>query len=186
MAKSRRNVVTQGLSGTIGTLVFSQRGGQTIVRMRPQQGHHTFSEEQKEHQRRFQRAILYGKTAIADAETKAGYQQAAKPGQSAFNVAVADFFNAPVIERIDLSNYTGKAGDTIQVYVYDDFAVKEVRIRISNADGSLVEEGAARTDAIGYEWTYVATQTNESLEGDRIEVFVSDTPGNVTHEEREL
>jgi hypothetical protein len=72
------------------------------------------------------------------------------------------------------------------VRAYDDFAVKEVRIRITNADGILVEEGAAQTDAIGYEWTYVATQTNESLDGDRIEIFVSDTPGNVTREEHEL
>jgi hypothetical protein len=153
--------------------------------MRPQ-GRRKFNEEQKEHQRLFQRAILYGKTAIADAGMKAGYQQKAKPGQSAFNVAVADFFNAPVIDHIDLSNYAGKVGDTIQVRVYDDFVVKEVRVRITNADGSIVEEGAAQTDAIGYEWTYVATQANESLDGDRIEIFVSDTPGNVTHGKREL
>jgi hypothetical protein len=185
MAKSTRNVVTQGLSGTVGTLVFSQRGGQTVVGMRPQ-GQREFNEEQKEYQRRFQRGILYGKAAIADVEMKAEYQQKAKPGRSAFNVAVADFLNAPVIDRVDLSNYAGRAGDTIQVRVYDDFAVREVRVRITNADGSTVEEGAAQTDAIGYEWTYVATQLNESLEGDRIEIFVSDTPGNVTHGERGL
>jgi hypothetical protein len=153
--------------------------------MRPQ-GRHEYTEEQKEHQRLFQRAVLYGKAAIADAGVKAGYQQKAKPGQSAFNVAVADFFNAPVIDRVDLSNYTGRVGDTIQIRAYDDFAVKEVRVRITNADGTPVEEGVAQTDAIGYEWTYVATQTNESLAGDRIEIFVSDTPGNVTRAEREL
>jgi hypothetical protein len=177
MAKSTRNVVTQGLSGTVGTLVFSQRGGQTVVGMRPQ-GQREFNEEQKEYQRRFQRGILYGKAAIADVERKADYQQKAKPGRSAFNVAV--------IDRVDLSNYAGRAGDTIQVRVYDDFAVREVRIRITNTDGSTVEEGAAQMDAIGYEWTYVATQLNESLEGDRIEIFVSDTPCNVMHEERGL
>ncbi|MDR1223749.1 MAG: hypothetical protein LBL07_12870 [Tannerella sp.] len=32
--------------------------------------------------------------------------------------------------------------------------------------GSPVEEGAAQADAIGYEWTYVATQINESLSPD--------------------
>jgi hypothetical protein len=69
MAKSTRNVVTQGLSGTVGTLVFSQRGGQTIVGMRPQ-GQREYNEEQKEYQRRFQREILYGKAAIADVEMK--------------------------------------------------------------------------------------------------------------------
>ncbi|MDR1098201.1 MAG: hypothetical protein LBL57_08720 [Tannerella sp.] len=122
----------------------------------------------------------------SDAEMKAEYQQKAKPGLSAFNVAVADFLNAPVIDLVDLSNYAGRIGDTVRVRVYDDFAVREVRVRITNADGSPVEEGAAQADAIGYEWTYVATQINESLEGDRIEIFVSDTPGNVTHEDRGL
>jgi hypothetical protein len=89
------------LSGTIDFWVFSQRGGQTVVGMRPQ-GKRTFTEEQKEHPRLFQRAILYGKMAIADAGTKAGYQQKLKPGQSAFNVAVADFSNAPaIVYRVD-------------------------------------------------------------------------------------
>jgi hypothetical protein len=69
------------------------------------------------------------------------------------------------------------------VRVYDDFAVREVRVRITNADGSPVEEGAVQTDATGYEWIYVATRVNESPEGDRIEIFVSDTPGNMTHGE---
>jgi hypothetical protein len=155
------------------------------VGLRPR-GPRTFSEEQKEHQRIFQRTVMYGKMAIADAALKAGYQQQAKPGQSAFNVAVADFFNAPAIDSVDLSQYTGSVGDSIRVRAHDDFAVQEVRVRITNADGTLVEEGAARTDEIGYEWTYVATQTNESLDGDRIEIFVSDIPGNVTHEERKL
>jgi hypothetical protein len=186
MAKSKNNVVTHGLSGKIGNmLVFSQRAGKTVVSTLSHVKHEP-TELQKQHQRRFQQAILYGKASIADADMKEAYRLSAEPGQSAFNVAVADFFNAPDIEHIDLSRYTGNVGDKISVRASDDFAVGEVVVRITNADGSLVEEGAAKPDATGYEWTYTATQPNQNLEGDRIEVLAFDTPGNVAREEHVL
>jgi hypothetical protein len=50
----------------------------------------------------------------------------------------------------------------------------------------LVEEGFAQSDATGYEWLYTATQVNENLSGDRIEVFASDTPGNISEKVQEL
>jgi hypothetical protein len=63
--------------------------------------------------------------------------------------------------------------------------VKSVHVRISNADGTVVEEGCA-TQGIGNLWTYVASQNNDSLEGDKIEVSASDLPGNITVEELNL
>jgi hypothetical protein len=36
------------------------------------------------------------------------------------------------------------------------------------------------------EWLYTATQLNENLSGDRIEVFASDTPGNISKQAQEL
>ncbi len=101
-------------------------------------------------------------------------------------MAVADFFNAPDIENVDVSGYTGQPGDTINIRVHDDFLVKSVTVNITNSDGSLVEEGNAQPDASGYVWTYTATQTNESLDGDKITISASDIPRNMTHEEREL
>ena len=86
------------------------------------------------------------------------------------------------IQRIDLSDYTGKPGDTIRIQVSDDFLVKEVKVTINNADGTLVEKGNAISDPVGYFWTYTATATNDSLDGDRIEITVSDLPGNVTQD----
>jgi hypothetical protein len=105
--------------------------------------------------------------------------------QTPYVVAVADFLNAPDIENVDVSGYKGQPGDTIRVRVTDDFAVTWVSVRITNSDGSLVEETAAQSSD-GYEWTCTATQTNDSLEGDKIEVFASDTPGNYVHNQQEL
>ena len=49
-----------------------------------------------------------------------------------------------------------------------------------DTDGSLVEEGVAEPDSIGFVWTYTATAANENLEGARIEITASDLPGNVS------
>ena len=40
----------------------------------------------------------------------------------------------------------------------------------------------ATPDRVGYLWIYTATSTNDSLDGDRIEITVSDLPGNVTQD----
>ncbi|MDR0845737.1 MAG: hypothetical protein LBN71_11005 [Tannerella sp.] len=186
MAKQKGNVVTHGLSGKIGDLlVFRQRDGQTIVSKVPSASK-TESELQKAHRRRFQRAVLYSSAVAADPEQSAAYSAKAKRGQTIRNVAVADFFHAPDIETIDLSAYHGQPGDVIRIIVTDDFAVKEVKVVIFNPDGTLVEEGYAQPELTGYEWTYTATTTNDSLDGDRIEIFASDTPGNISQKAEEL
>jgi hypothetical protein len=183
MAKQKGNVVTHGLSGKIGDLlVFSRRGGQTVVskvaeRTAPP------SEKQKEQRKRFQQAVIYAKAATASPEDKAVYESA-KTGKTPFNAAVADFLNAPDINGIDLSGYRGQAGDVIKVWASDDFAVKSVKVSIINDDGSLVEEGDALPDVSRQVWTYTATQNNDNLDGDKIVVSASDLPGNITVSEQ--
>jgi hypothetical protein len=100
-------------------------------------------------------------------------------------VAVADFFNAPDIESVDLSGYSGKAGNIIRIFVTDDFTVSSVTVSIHNADGSPVEEGYTQP-SVGYEWRYTATAANETLAGDRILITASDLPGNAATGEQTL
>ncbi|MDR2906388.1 MAG: hypothetical protein LBU91_00140 [Bacteroidales bacterium] len=176
MAKSKNNVLTHGLSGKIGDLiVFSQRNGKTVVSAAPRKSEKEETEKQKEHRRRFQKATLYAKAARLEDH----YLDAAeREDKSAYNVAIADFFNAPDIEKIDLAGYSGKVNDEIIITVLDDFQVKEVMVRITNSDGTVVEEGPARQTEIPYEFLFTASNVNDNLEGDKIEVFASDTPGN--------
>lgn len=184
MAQSKNNVVTHGMSGMLGKqLVFRQRGGKTIVATPPQTTKKA-TEQQLQQRKRFQRAVLYGQSALADPETKVLYDSV--KGKVAFNVAVADFLHAPDIESIDLTGYTGQPNDKIAVTVIDDFMVKQVAVSIINEDGSLVEEGNAEPDAKGYVWIYTATRVNDSLDGDRIEIIASDMPGNISREEQLL
>jgi hypothetical protein len=186
MAKQKNNVVTHGLSGMVGgMLVFRQTVSGTVIQSPPRVSGKE-SEAQRAHRRRFQRAVLYANAVSVDADRMEAYAAKAKPGKTARNMAVADFLHAPDIDVIDLSAYHGQPGDVIRIEVTDDFAVKEVKVVITNPDGSLVEEGYAAQDAVGYEWTYTATELNELLEGDRIEIYASDTPGNIAKEIAEI
>jgi hypothetical protein len=186
MAKQKNNVVTHGLSGKIGNLLlFRQCAGQTVVSKIPAVSKYE-SEGQRAHRRRFQRAVLYSGATVSDPVLNEAYAAKAGKGKTARNMAVADFLRAPDIDVIDLSGYHGHPGDVIRIEATDDFAVKEVKVVITNPGGDLVEEGFAKAEATGYEWTYTATAENESLDGDRIEVFASDTPGNITQRLEEL
>ncbi|MDR1526204.1 MAG: hypothetical protein LBS46_00860 [Dysgonamonadaceae bacterium] len=185
MAKQERNVVTYGLSGKIGDLlVFRQKSGKTIVAKAPVRPGKA-SEKQTAHRQRFQQAVIYAKAAVASPLAGELYQTAAKKGKQPFNVAVADFFNAPDVHHIDFREYRGAVGDKTYITVSDDFAVRTVEVAISNSDGSPVESGAA-VQHDGRLWIYTATQDNAHTEGDKIVITVSDLPGNVTAEEQAL
>jgi hypothetical protein len=183
MAKQERNVVTHGLSGTVGgMLVFRQTATGTVVQSPPRVSGKS-TEAQLAQQRKFQRAVVYAGAVAEDPAQEAAYAAKAKKGQTARNVAVADFLHAPEIEVIDLSGYHGQPGDVIRIEATDDFAVREVKVVITNPDGSIVEEGYAEAGALKYEWIYTATAANPGLAGDRIEVYASDMPGNISKAE---
>jgi hypothetical protein len=167
-------------------LVFRQVGGKTIVSGMPRQSK-TPTEAQKGQRRHFQQAAIYSKAALESPELGEAYvAEAKKRGRMPYIVAVADFLRAPNIDRIDLSDYRGEAGNVIRIRASDDFKVRWVHVNITDADGQLVEEGEAVPDATGYEWLYTATVANESVAGDRVIVSVSDMPGNITREEQDL
>jgi hypothetical protein len=187
MAESKNNIVTHGLSGMLGDmLVFRNFGGKTIVATKPKASTNPPSEAQKLQRARFQQATLYGKGALADEALKAGYEAAAPDGVTAYNIAVADFMHAPNISRVDVSKYTGRPGETIEMEVSDDFRVAAVRISVYNPDGSLVEEGDAQQQANPLKWVYTTTATNDSLSGDKIVIRAYDLPGNTTEQNETL
>lgn len=188
MAIVNKNLITKGLSGMLGgTLVFRRVGDKTVVSTAPTTTKSPTLAQQNQRDK-FQQAVLYAKTQMADAALKAEYEAVAKGNgaPNAYNIAVADFFNAPDIVEVDLTNYTGKISDTIRVQVTDDFKVKSVSVEILNPDGSLVEKGNAVMQANKLDWVFTATIANSSLNGDKITIKALDMPGNETKEEQTL
>jgi hypothetical protein len=187
MAHVKDNVYTRGLSGMVGDqMVFRVRGKSTIVANAPVTQEHEPTVAQKAQQKHFHEAIIYGKSTMLDPKKKEAYQAVAEENQSAFNVAVADFLNAPSIESVDVSTYNGQPGNVITVEAVDDFNVTQVDVTIYNSDGTLVEHGLAIQQADGLNWNYTATVANVSLAGDKIVVKAYDLPGNLTEKQTTL
>jgi hypothetical protein len=188
MAESSKNLATEGLRGQVGNFVFRRRkaDGKIFVSRHPGDQEVESSEAQKATRVKFQQATIYGRFAVSDPQIKAEYQAAAKPGQHAYNVAVADFFHAPDIEEVDLSSYSGQVGNEIRIKATDDFGVQQVSVRIENADATLVEEGQAILSSDGLLWIYTATAANESMSGDKITVTATDRARNISREEQSM
>ena len=98
-------------------------------------------------------------------------------GQPVFSVAVADFFNEPVVDEIDLAAYTGTTGDPIKVSAHDDFEVTGVVVAIRGTDGTVLEQGPAVLGADGL-YTHAGKQTLTAGQNVVIEVTATDRPGH--------
>jgi hypothetical protein len=180
MAKVRLNPVMEQFRGKVGDLVFKRFADEVIVTRNPDREGLIPTPGQLAHRERFRLAALYGKAVFAEPSKKAIYEEAAKAkGIPVFSLTVADFFNAPVVDEIDLSGYTGKAGEPIGIRAHDDFEVNGVAVAIRNLEGMVLEQGAAAKQSNGV-WRYVTTSTLPIEHAVSIEVTASDRPGNKT------
>ena len=178
------NDLIEGSSGRFGKrLVYSQRGGKTIITRRAARKRDPNSTLQQQVRELFAEGILYGKTVIADEVKKAIYQAKTKGNQTAFNLAVSDFCKAPEIKKYDATAYTGQIGDTISIRAIDDFKVVWVKLVIKDSADSIIEDGAALLSANGADWIYTATVANPTLTGTKLIMSAADMPGNVTTQE---
>jgi hypothetical protein len=181
MSISKRNVLTHGLSGMLGDMiVFRQKGTQTIVAVAPIKGKKaTPSAAQLKVRDRFKLAVDFAKAAIKDPALKKLYAAKATSDQTAYNIALADYFKAPEILSFGSDKYTGKVGDIISPSVSDLLEAKSVQVRIEKADGTLIEQGAAVVREDKLHWDYTVTQANAPVTGSKITVTATDIPGNI-------
>lgn len=176
MAKVSNNIIMQGLSGSLGNqLVIRQgKGGQTIVATMPSTGR-TFNAAQQAQHEAFRHAIAYAKSAK---EEPTYLTKAQGTTMSAFNAAVADWFNKPQVLEINTANWTGTAGQTIRVKAQDDTQVTKVHVQIVDANGSIYEEGDA-VQADGLWWNYITTTSVEGgTSSATVQATAHDLPGN--------
>ena len=182
MAKSVRNVVTFGLSGLIGDLlVFRQKAGKTFVSNKPKLSTKAPTAEMLKVRSLFRRAAIYAKSVIKDLTKKAAYEAVAKPGQSAFNVAFADYQKGPEIETgLAFPHYNGEIGQELKASIIDNFIVKSVTFSILNAAGVSLESGEAMQAEDGLDWVYTTTAENADFAGGKVIIKAYDNPGNET------
>jgi len=146
MAKVRNNIITQGLSGSLGDqIVFrAGKGGQTIVAAKPAfTTEREFNPAQLAQQQAFRNAIAYARGAKQE---DAYITKAQGTTMSAFNAAVRDWFDKPRLLNIDVSGWSGEIGQIIRIEAQDDTFVASVRVVIADANGDILEQGDAVQD----------------------------------------
>ena len=170
MAKVKDNPVTEGLSGKLGKrLVFRHmKDGRTIVATRPDYTGHEWTAGQRTHHSRFQQAAAY---ASAASKTNPLYAELARgTPKNAYNLALSDWFHAPVIHAI--TQQDGR----IWVEVTDNVQVAKVLITIVDKQGQTQAHGqAVRVKDARWEF-------ETSTEG-KVIVEAFDLAGNVTRGE---
>jgi hypothetical protein len=136
MAKVKNNVVVQGISGGIKELVFRQMpDGSTYVSGKPDFSRRKFSKGQKDHQSRFKQAVAYAREA---AKAQPIYAElAAGTIKSAYNFALSDWFNPPVIHKIE------RVDGHIRVQASDNVMVTKVLVMVLDEDGKMMEKREA-------------------------------------------
>jgi hypothetical protein len=136
MAKVRKNEILRGINGGIGNLVFREMpDGSTYVSAKPDFSGRIFSEGQKQHQSRFQQAAAYAREA---AKSQPIYAELAKGTiKSAYNFALSDWFNPPVIHCVE------RRDGVIRVEATDNMLVTKVQVTILDEEGNMIEKGDA-------------------------------------------
>lgn len=181
MAKVKLNPIVESVRGGVGDLVFRKLNGDTVLSGKPDFTNVVATPDQEAHRARFKQAVAYGRMVLADNDAREDYDEAAQvKGKSAFALMVADFMNAPSIDEVDVSEYTGHSGDFIYIRTSDDFTVEEVQVRILDNTGVEVESNEADFDSETNRWVYEG-QSNLTLGTTiQIEVSVTDRPGGTT------
>lgn len=180
MAKVKLNPVVQQVRGRVGDLVFRRHRNQTVVGQKADLAGREPTPSQAAQRDRFKQATVYAKSVLADPERKVVYQALAQLRKiGVFALSVGDYLNAPEVQTLDLSGYTGQSGERIRIVATDDVEVVGVQIRITDAGGALVEEGQAMSAGDG---TWVYTTTAQAPAGQAINVMATatDRPGNRT------
>lgn len=186
MARVVLNPIFAEIHGQVGDLVLKEQYGETVMARKATSTAEPTA-NQVAQQDRFRLATIYGKVSMADADLKARYQLKAEvEDKPIFSLMVADFFNAPSVDEIDLSAYTGAVGDVIGVKAHDDFEVVGIRVALSDGGGTLIEDGnAVEVVPNSGQWEYTATQAVPSGTLVRLAVTAKDTPGGTSTTEAE-
>jgi hypothetical protein len=170
MAKVKRNIMMSGLSGSLGPDHYARvtKDGRTIISKKPDFDNRQFSEAQLKVQRGMKQAAAYAK--VASKENPIYAQKAAGTARNAYNLALGDWFNAPVIHRI-----VWEQGQ-VRVGAHDDLLVTGVTVTILDETGQPLERGEAEL-TLGVWWDYHAVNSG------CIRVEARDLAGNVTRQE---
>ena len=180
MASVKLNPAFDEIRGRFGNLVFKKLRDREYMARMPDLSGQVVTDAQKVVREKFRRASWYGKTVMADDQTRKLYEEVAKSRkQPLMSLIMQDFLRDPRIDEVDLSAYSGQSGEKIYVRASDDFKVAAVHVAIARESGEPIESGAAvTTDGDPGRWLYTTTASAPPGTPVKIQVSVTDRPGH--------
>jgi hypothetical protein len=180
MAVSFNNTITSEYSGRVGNIVLKNYAGKSVMAKRPDCSKVIKTAKQVEINTRFAKAVKYAQYVLKN-PALCKYYKKKRPGLTRYNAAISDFMTRPVIERVDVTGYQGLPGNVVTVSAWDKWSIEGVSMVIFNVRGEVIECGAAvpRQFSGNTEWDYIVTKENPDYKGGRVEIRVTDRPGNV-------
>jgi hypothetical protein len=97
-----------------------------------------------------QQVILYARNILPGTGNSPDYLEA----------GFADFLEAPGIEAIDLSQFSGRLNSRILIHLGETLRISDIRVQIMNWDGSLAMDGFAEQGLFSTEWIYSLPKDN--------------------------
>jgi hypothetical protein len=183
MAISFKNVITRMYSGRVGDIVLRNYGGKSVMAKRPDCSKVIKSPAQLANQAKFAKANKYSKAVKNDPQRSEDYSEKKKKTKykDVYHAAMSDYMTKPKVKKVDLTTYRGHPGNVISILAWDKFRVETVSVMILNTKGQLIEKGTAvaRSFSGNTEWDYKATVENADYIGGRVEIRITDRPGNV-------
>ncbi len=123
-------------------MIRKDKAGRTIIsNMTTFYEKRQFSEVQLAQQEAFREASAYAQTAK---DQEVDVAKADGTPMHPRNVAMADWLHEPQIKDIDLSGWSGLAGQMIRIQAADDVQVKQVTVVITDESGPVLEQGGLR------------------------------------------
>jgi len=179
MSSSRTNGLTKDYSGKFGDqYVLRRKNGKSLMTKLPEKSKLPMTEAQKRVKANFRAASAFAREKLSEPVMRAAYLKKGNGVRSAYNVAMSDFFNPPVINLINVSFYNGHAGDVIMVEAVDDFRVERVILTLSDENNNVLETGDCIHTGDGPEWVYTLKQDQQPVTGQQIKVVAFDLPNH--------
>lgn len=172
------SIITMGLSGRVGNLVFSQRNGKTVVSKMPKKSKKSTA-KQRSIRDRFRQGAAYARVASTTPELAAIYKNHLSKKLTVFTRAFKDFWTSPKIQAVDIAAYDGSVGSLISIRAMDNFRVSEVEVSIISPTGELIDQGLAERSLYNDQWcfhTIAAVNPSRCI----IQVKARDMAGNET------
>jgi hypothetical protein len=163
------NQMLDVIRGGVGKLIIRRRpDGMLILSGAPKYGKGKGSPKQKAHRERLKEAARYAKGADGIYPIYAQLAKGSEKWLSPYNVALSDWFHAPVIHRIE------RREGCILVQASDNVWVAKVWVTVFDENGTILEMGAAirgETDT----WKFASNTDGKSIMAE-----AWDLPGNKT------